>query len=71
MAAMLDAPEAAEELEFMAIMTPTDVRIVEGSSDGSTAILRVEGRMEGEAVKGEVTLENHEGRWMPTASSME
>lgn len=71
MAAMLDEPEAAEQLELMAIMTPTDVRIIEGSSDGTTAILRIEGKMEGEPVKGEVTLERHGGKWVPTASSME
>lgn len=70
MAAMLDAPEAAEELEFMALMTPTDVRIVDGSSDGSTAILNIEGTMEGEAVKGEITLERHGELWMPTSTSM-
>lgn len=71
MAAMLDEPDAAEQLEFMALMTPTDVRILEGSVDGSTAVLDIEGVMEGEAVKGEITLEQHGGFWVPTGSSME
>ncbi|MCK7595354.1 hypothetical protein [Pseudomarimonas salicorniae] len=71
MAAMLDSPEAAEELEFMALLTPTDVRIVKGSSDGKTAILHIEGKMEGEAVKGEVTMERQGPLWMATSTSMQ
>lgn len=69
MARMLDEPEAAEQLEFLAMTTPTDVNIIEASSDGTTAILQVEGMMDGESVTGEVTLERHGQLWIATSAA--
>lgn len=72
-AAMLDDPanreSFAEELEFMQMMTPTEVEILDGSSDGETAILHVTGVMDGETVRGEITLTKMDGRWLTTGSS--
>jgi hypothetical protein len=74
-AAMLDDPanreSFAEDLEFMQMMTPTEVEILDGSSDGETAILHVTGVMEGETVRGEITLTKMDGRWVTTGSSWE
>ena len=69
MAAQMDEPDAAEGLEFMKLMTPTDVKILGGSTDGTTAILKVEGMMDGEKVSGEVTMQKMGDRWMSTKSS--
>ena len=71
MAQMLDDPEAAEQLEFLAAMTPTDVRILGGSIDGDTAILQVEGSMDGEPAAGDVTLERHGELWIWTSGMFE
>lgn len=71
MAQMLDDPEADVQLEFLATTTPTDVRILEGSSNGETAILQVEGSMDGESVTGEVTLERHGEQWIATSGTYE
>ena len=71
MAQMLDDPEAAEQLEFLASMTPTDVRILGGSSDDNTAILQVEGSMDGETVAGDVTMERHGELWIWTSGMFE
>ena len=71
MAAMLDEPDAAESLEMMAMMTPTNVRILEGAIDGDEAMLRIEGTMEGEAVTGEITMTRQGEHWLPTGSSVQ
>lgn len=71
LAAMLDEPDAVQQLEFLAAMTPTDVSILEGFVDGTTAILNIEGTMDGEAVSGEITLEQFDGIWVPTGTAME
>jgi len=72
-AAMLDDPEIQagfkEDLEFMQAMTPADVVIVGGSSDGEIAILDVTGTMEGEAVKGEITLTRQGDKWISTGEA--
>ena len=73
MAAQFDqvsAEEAREEVEFMKLMTPTDVSILSGSSDGETAILKIEGTLEGETVPAEVTMSKMGGFWIPTNTSM-
>lgn len=69
MATQLDRDEAQEELEFMRLMTPTEVTVLGGSSDGETAILEVEGVFDGERVSGEVTLARMGDFWIPTESS--
>jgi hypothetical protein len=72
-AAMLDDEEMKksflEDLAFMQMMTPTEVEVVGGSSDGKTAILQVMGKMEGETAQGEITLEKTDGRWITTNSA--
>lgn len=73
MAAQFDqvtAEEAREEVEFMKLMTPTEVSIVSVSSDGETAILNIEGIMEGKKIPVEVTMTRMGGFWIPTNSSM-
>ena len=73
MAAQFDqvsAEEAREEVEFMKLMTPTDVKILSGSSDGETAILKTEGTMEGETITVEVTMTKMDSYWIPTNTSM-
>lgn len=73
--AMLDDPQAqaefSEALEFMQAMTPKDLEILGGSSDGETAILNVTGTIEGEALKGEITLTRHGDKWMSSGDSWE
>ncbi len=69
MAAQLSEPGAEEELEFMRMMTPTDVTILGGSTDGTTAVLDVEGSMDGETAKGEITLQKIGEHWLPISSS--
>lgn len=69
MAAMLDTPEAMEEVEFMRDLTPTDVKILGGSTDGETALLDVRGMMDGAAVAGDVTLVRQGDFWIPTDSA--
>lgn len=71
MATMLDEPDAAESLEMMAMMTPKNVKILEGSIDGSEAMLRIEGTIEGEPVRGEITLMRQGEFWLPTGSSVQ
>lgn len=69
MAAQLDAEDAKMALELLAAMTPSEVTVVGGSSDGSTAVLEVEGTMDGEKSKGEITLEKVGEHWVARSSS--
>jgi hypothetical protein len=69
MAAQLSEPGAEEEIEFMRMMTPTEVTILGGSTDGETAVLDVEGLMDGEKAKGEITLQKIGEQWLPVSSS--
>ncbi len=64
-----DTPEVREELEFMRQMTPAEVTIVSGSSDGETAILDVTGTIDGEAVTGEIVLLKMADRWIATETN--
>jgi hypothetical protein len=68
-AEQFDSPEAKEEIEMMQSMTPTEQKILGGSSDGQTALLQVEGVMEGETVQGEITLEKVGDHWRATTAS--
>ena len=72
---MFDDPsfkdQFAEDLEFMQMMTPTEVKVIGGSSDGGTAILQVTGTMEGETAKGEITMEKTDRGWFNTDASWE
>jgi len=69
LAAQLDGEDATSAIELLAAMTPTDVTVLGGSSDGQTAVLEVEGAMDGEKARGEVTLEKMGGIWVATKSS--
>ena len=62
--------EASEEIEFMKSMTPTGVAIISGSSDQETALLQIEGLMEGEKIAAEVTMTRMGEIWLPTNFSM-
>ncbi len=68
-AAQMDDEEVKASLEFIQAMTPTEVTVLGGSSDGDTAILKVTGVMDGEAVKGEVTMQKMGDRWIAAGSS--
>lgn len=73
MADQLDAAgpeEAQQNLDFLQEMTPTDVAILGGSSDGETAILQAEGMMEGEKMPFEVTMQKMGDFWVATEVSM-
>lgn len=73
MAEQLDfasAEETEEHIDFLQTFTPTDVRVLGGSSDGETAILDIEGMMEGEKVTAEVTMTRMGEFWLPTETSM-
>jgi hypothetical protein len=74
-AAMFDDPsnkdQIEEELEFMKLMTPTEVVVIGGSSDGETAILQVEGTLDGEPAKGEITMMKLGDGWVATNSAWE
>lgn len=69
MAAQLEMEGAEEELELMKVMTPTEVTVLGGSSDGETAILQVEAVMDGEEMTGEITLTLMGGFWVTTGES--
>lgn len=71
MSGEFDGPDAKDALEFMALLTPKDIKIVKGSSDGQTAILEIEGTMENQPVSGEVTLVKEGQFWIPTESSVQ
>jgi hypothetical protein len=73
-AAMLESEDEGqikEDLEFMKMMTPTEVEVLGGSSDAETAILNVTGTMDGQAVQGEITMALTDGRWVTTDAAWE
>ncbi|MBN2369003.1 MAG: hypothetical protein JXO72_00780 [Vicinamibacteria bacterium] len=69
MASRFEGAEGKQGLEMMQAMTPTEVKVLGGSSDGQTAILKVEGVMDGVKVGGEVTLERRGEHWLATKSA--
>lgn len=69
MAEQLNADEAPEMIKSMQDLTPTDVTILDGSSDGQTAILNIEGMMAGEKARGRITLTRMGEHWIPTEAS--
>ncbi len=69
MAAALEGDDAQEQLDFLRELTPTDVTILGGSSDGQTALLKIEGVLAGEKAQGEITLTKMGELWVPTSSS--
>lgn len=69
LASQLEGDDAAEQIASLRDLTPTEVKILSGSSDGETALLQIEGLMAGEKAKGEITLQLMDGHWVPTKSS--
>ncbi len=69
LAEMLEAEGAAENLEMMREMAPESVRVLGGSSDGSTAILEVIGVVEGEEFPGEIELSKEGDFWIPVSEN--
>jgi hypothetical protein len=65
----LEDDDAKDTLEMIAAMTPTSVKILGGSSDGQTAMLEVEGMVDGEKTHGTVTMQKMGDLWMSTGSS--
>ena len=73
MAAQFDGvspEEAHKEIAFMRDMTPTNNKILGGSSDGETAVLQTEGIIDGKAVAVEVTMTKMGKFWILTNVSM-
>ncbi len=66
-----DEEQVKEDLEFMKMMTPTEIEVLGGSSDGETAILNVKGTMDGQEVTGEITMAFTDGRWVTANASWE
>ncbi|MCH9646837.1 MAG: hypothetical protein K0U98_01285 [Deltaproteobacteria bacterium] len=69
MAEMLGAEGMDENITFMKEMTPREVKVLGGSSDGTTAILKVEGLMDGQPIRGEITMTLQGDIWLTTAES--
>jgi len=69
MAETLSGDDAREQIAAMRELTPTDVTVLSGSSDGETAVLQIEGTVAGERTKGEITLTRMGEFWVPTGSS--
>lgn len=61
--AMMDEPDAAGMLEFLAGMAPRDVVVTGGTLDGDSAVLEFTGKRDGEAVKGTIDGTLVEGHW--------
>lgn len=66
-----DEDQIKEDLEFMKMVTPTDIEVLGGSSDGETAILNVKGTTDGQQVTGEITMAFTDGRWVTTDAAWE
>lgn len=66
----ISAADAREQFAFMREVTPTDVQILGGSTDGEVAILEIEGTIGGERVTAEITMSRMGEIWMPTESKM-
>ena len=69
MAEQLNGDDATETVKSMQDLTPTDVTILSGSSDGDTAVLDIEGTIAGEKAHGKITLTHMGEYWVPTKAS--
>ena len=52
-----------EILEFMKVVSPTDVKITDLKVDGKKATLSVTGKSDGQAMKGSVDMVEENGQW--------
>jgi hypothetical protein len=57
------ASERADDLKFMAGITPTNPKVVGGTESGDSALLDFEGELNGNVVKGTADMARVEGRW--------
>lgn len=69
MAEQLNGDDAADMVKSMQDLTPTDVSILSGSTDGDTAVLDIEGTIAGEKAHGKITLTHMDKYWVPTKAS--
>ncbi len=69
MAEQLEGDDARDTLDAMQELTPKDVTILGGSSDGDTAVLDIEGTLAGEKAHGKITLTRMGEHWVPTKES--
>jgi hypothetical protein len=60
---MMEAPEAAAMLGFLAAMAPREVRVTGGVVDGDTAVVDYEGVRDGGKVRGSIDGMRVDGRW--------
>lgn len=61
--AMMDEPDAAGMIAFLAAMAPREVTVVGGSVDGDSAVLEFTGTRDGSPLKGTVDGTRIDGRW--------
>jgi hypothetical protein len=52
-----------EVMEFVKMMTPTDVKLTSVKVDGQNATLGADAKMDGQAMKGSIALQEEGGQW--------
>jgi len=52
-----------EVMEFVKMMTPADVKLTSVKVDGKNATLSADARMDGQAMKGSIALQDEGGQW--------
>ena len=52
-----------EVMEFMKMMSPTDVKLMSVKVEGKKATLAASAKMDGQAMKGSIELEEEAGHW--------
>jgi hypothetical protein len=57
------ASDVADDLKYMAGMTPRNPRVLSGTLSGDTALVDFEGELDGHKVKGTADMVRVEGRW--------
>jgi len=58
--------ELKEQMEMVAAITPTDQKILSGTMDKDTAVLKVTGKMEGKKQYGTIEMKKKGGVWKIT-----
>jgi hypothetical protein len=61
--AMMDEPDAAGMLAFLAAMAPRDVKVTGGTLDGDSAVLEFTGTRDGAKLAGTIDGTRVDGRW--------
>jgi len=52
-----------EVMEFVKMLTPTDVKLTSVKVDGKNATLQADAKMDGQAMKGSIALQEEGGQW--------